>query len=154
MQASEDRRPRNESQWTRVLKKFEDVIILVLTGLLMIVVTIATAELAWLLVRDLASTRGLVLDVEEMFELFGFFLLILIGVELLTTLKVYSREGAIHMEVVLEVALIALAQKVIVLNIARAEGMSLLGLAALILALAAAWWWVHTARHRRSEPAG
>jgi uncharacterized membrane protein (DUF373 family) len=77
-----------------------------------------------------------------MFELFGFSLLILIGVELITTSNVYLRKGAVHVAVVLEVALIAMAQKVIVLDSARAGGLSLVGLAALILTLAGALWLV------------
>jgi uncharacterized membrane protein (DUF373 family) len=146
MEAPDDGRARGDRRWTRVLKGFERIIILVMTGLLMIVITISTVELGWLLLRDLASFRGLLIDVAEMFELFGFFLIILIGVELLSTLKVYVREGAVHMEVVLEVALIAIAQKVIVLDTTRAGPLSLLGLAALVLALAAAYWWVRSAR--------
>lgn len=134
--------------WARALKKFERGIVFTMTALLMMVVTIGTAELVWLLIKDLSSIRGLLLDADEMFELFGLFLLILIGVELLSTLKIYTQEGAIHMEVVLEVALIALAQKVIVLNTARVDALYLFGLAALILALAAAWWWARVARRR------
>jgi len=123
-----------------------------LMGLLMIVVSIATLELGWMLLRDLRSTRVLLLDVEEIFELFGLFLLVLIGVELLTTLKVYLRRGAIHGEVVLEVALIAVAQKVIVLDTSRTNAMSVFGTAALILSLAAAFWWVRSAWHRGLPP--
>ena len=84
--------------------------------------------------------------VEEMFELFGFFLLVLIGMELLTTLRAYVYERVIHAEVVLEVALIAIAQKVIVLDTSRASWATLLGLAALVLALAAAIWAVRFVR--------
>ncbi len=149
MQPPDDRSP-NGRAWARALKKFEHGIVFTMTALLMMIVTIGTAELVWLLIKDLSSIRGLLLDADEMFELFGFFLLILIGVELLSTLKIYTQEGAIHMEVVLEVALIALAQKVIVLNTSRVDALYLLGLAALILALAAAWWWARVARRKES----
>jgi uncharacterized membrane protein (DUF373 family) len=86
-----------------------------------------------------------------MLELFGFFLLVLIGVELLTTLKVHVTDGVVHVEVVLEVALIAVAQKVIVLDATRVDALSLLALAALVLTLAAAFWWVRIARSRGSS---
>jgi uncharacterized membrane protein (DUF373 family) len=148
MEASGDRGSRGTTLWTQVLRTFEHIIVLVLTGLLMVVVAVATGELAWLLLKDLLANRGLPLDVGEMFELFGFFLLILIGVELLTTLKVYVRDGAVHIEVVLEVAIIAIAQKVIVLDTARTGVLSLVGLAALLLALASAYWAVHVVRRR------
>jgi uncharacterized membrane protein (DUF373 family) len=133
-----------------VFRRFEQTIVFVMTGLLMIVVAVSTVEFGWLLLRDLESIRGRLLDVEQMFELFGYSLLILIGVELISTLNVYIREGAVHVEVVLEVALIAMAQKVIVLDSSRAGGLTLLGLSALILALAAAIWLVRAARIRRA----
>ena len=152
METTGGAKSRGEIRWARLIRDFERIVILGLTGLLMIVITVTTVELGWLLIRDLSSTGVLLLDVEELFELFGFFLLVLIGVELLTTLKAYIREGAIHMEVVLEVALIAVAQKIIVLDTSRADGLSLLGLAAMVLALAAAFWWVRAARSRTSGP--
>src|SRR5215468_7494240 len=90
--------------WARLLRVFERVIVVFLMVLLMIVTTLAAAELGWLLLRDLSSTRELLLDREELLQLFGFFLLVLVGVELLTALKVYVRSEMNHMEVMLEVA--------------------------------------------------
>jgi uncharacterized membrane protein (DUF373 family) len=128
------------------MARFERGVVLFLMLLLMIVTGIAALELGWLLIGDFATTRELVLDREELLQLFGFFLLVLVGVELLTALKVYVRSGMIHVEVVLEVALIAIAQKVIVLDASKASGVSLLGEAALILALAVAYWSVRGVR--------
>jgi uncharacterized membrane protein (DUF373 family) len=87
-------------------------------------------------------------DVEEMFEVFGLFLLVLIGVELLLSLKTYVSAGIVHVEVVLEVALIAVAQKIIVLDVHRAEALSLISLAAMVVALAIAYWLMRAARLR------
>ncbi|HVJ90666.1 MAG TPA: phosphate-starvation-inducible PsiE family protein, partial [Labilithrix sp.] len=63
----------------------------------------------------------------------------------------YLYERVIHVEVVLEVALIAVAQKVIVLDASRAGGTMLLGVAGVILALSVAFWAVRSARR---SPAG
>lgn len=141
-----------EDKVVQVIRTFEHGIVLALMGLLMVIVTLTTIDLAWLLVRDLRSIREMLLDVEEMLELFGFFLLVLVGMELLSTLKSYMYERVIHVEVVLEVALIALAQKVIILDTSRASGATMLGLSGLILALAAAFWGVRTARRGASAP--
>jgi uncharacterized membrane protein (DUF373 family) len=130
----------------RAIARFELVIVLILVGLLMVVVALSTLELGWLLLRDLSTRQRL--DVEEMLELFGFFVLVLIGLELITTLKAYMVAGVIHGEVVLEVALIAVAQKIIIFDASRASGTSVLGLAALILALAASFFLVRAARRR------
>jgi uncharacterized membrane protein (DUF373 family) len=142
-----------ESRWYRFVRGFERVVVKTLMALLMLIVAVATVELGWLLLRDVASIRVSILGVEEMFELFGFFLLVFIGVELLTTLKTYLVKGMIQGEVVLEVALIAVAQKVIVLDTTRANPLTLLALAALILALAAAFFWMRSgASEQRPAP--
>jgi uncharacterized membrane protein (DUF373 family) len=134
--------------WERALGRFERVIIFTLMALLMVIVAISTVELAWVLVRDLSSVGQMLFDVEEMFEVFGLFLLVLIGVELLLSLKTYVSAGIVHVEVVLEVALIAVAQKIIVLDVHRAEALSLISLAAMVVALAIAYWLMRAARLR------
>jgi uncharacterized membrane protein (DUF373 family) len=130
-----------------VVGRFEDIAVLLLMGLLMVVVAISTVELGWLLFKDLTTPGTLLVDVEEMLELFGFFLLVLVGLELLTTLKSYLYDRVIHVEVVLEVSLIAVAQKVIILD-TRTGGATLFGLAGLVMTLALAFWVVRIARRR------
>ncbi len=143
-------RPRlrypGEEKVNRVVRDFEHVVVLILMALLMVVVALTTVELAWLVGRDIVKGKGLLLDVEEMFEVFGYFLLVLIGMELLVTLKAFLYSRVIHVEVVLEVSLIAVAQKLIVLNTSAPGAGNLLGFAALILALAASFWLVRIAR--------
>jgi uncharacterized membrane protein (DUF373 family) len=129
----------------QVVRRFEDVVVLALMALLMVVVAISTGELGWLLLRGVTTPGKMPFDVEEMLDLFGFFLLVLVGLELLTTLKSYLYDRVIHVEVVLEVSLIAVAQKIIILD-TRSEGMTMLGLTGLILALAFAFWIVRIAR--------
>jgi uncharacterized membrane protein (DUF373 family) len=149
METARDTTPMVSDRWARMFKMVELVVVLFLMALLIVVVAISAVELAWLLFRDLSSVRVLVLDAEEMFELFGFFLFVLIGLELFTALKSHVLGGVFQVEVVLEVALIAIAQKLIILDTSRSTGTSLLGLAALVLALAGAFWLVHVARARR-----
>jgi uncharacterized membrane protein (DUF373 family) len=127
--------------------RFESVVVVFLMGLLMVVSGIATVELGWLLLKDLTTPGRMLVDVEEMLELFGFFLLVLVGLELLTTMKSYLYDRVIHVEVVLEVSLIAVAQKIIILD-TRAGGLTLLGLSGLVMALALAFWVVRIARRR------
>jgi uncharacterized membrane protein (DUF373 family) len=139
--------PRKD-RWTRFIGRFERVVILGLMSLLMMIVAVATVELGLLLFKDLSSARLLLLDMEETFDLFGFFLLVLMGLELISSLKSYIRFGVVRGDLVIEVALIAITQKIIILDTSRYGGMSLLGLAALILALAIAFWLVRTVYSR------
>jgi uncharacterized membrane protein (DUF373 family) len=133
------------------VKLFERAVAFALLVLLVVVVTLTTIELAGIVARDLSLAKNALLDADQLLELFGAFLLVMIGLELLTSLKDYVRHAAVRAELVLEVALIAVAQKVIILN-PRAGALAQLSLAALILALAGAFWWVRTARRRRRAP--
>ncbi len=132
-----------------LLRRFEQIIVVALVAMMMAVVALSTIELGWILLRDIYSHPVLFLEVEELLEIFGFFLLILIGVELLGTIKSYLQTSVVHVEVVLDVAIIALARKVIALDLQKYSGLSLLSLAALIAALAAAAHLQRSARGRR-----
>ena len=69
------------------------------------------------------------------------FLLVLIGVELLETLKAHLKKDVIHVRVVLEVALIAMARRVIIEEPNAVPSSTLFGIAALILALGIAFYF-------------
>jgi uncharacterized membrane protein (DUF373 family) len=132
----------------RVLKVFERVIVWVLVVMMMVVVALSTLELAWIVVQDIITPPILLLQVEELLEVFGFLLLILIGVELLETIKAYLRDSVVHVEIVLEVALIAIARKVIVLDFEKYDGLSVLAIAALVITLAGALFLKWRSRFR------
>jgi uncharacterized membrane protein (DUF373 family) len=84
--------------------------------------------------------------VQGLLEIFGYFLLVLIGVELLETLKAYVRKDVIHVRVVLEVALIAMARKVIIEEPNTVPGATLFGVAALIFSLGVAFYFERLAK--------
>ncbi|MGD9115193.1 MAG: phosphate-starvation-inducible PsiE family protein [Desulfobacterales bacterium] len=122
------------------LKIFEQVIVVSLIAMMVIVVVLATIELGWIIIRDIFTHPIILLEIDELLEIFGFFLLVLIGIELLETIKAYLATNVIHVEIVLEVALIAIARKVIILDIDKYESLTLVGIAALISAVALAFF--------------
>jgi uncharacterized membrane protein (DUF373 family) len=101
---------------------------------------LATLELGWVIIRDIITPPIILLEIDELLEIFGFFLLVLIGIELLETIKAYLMTHVVHVEIVLEVALIAIARKVIILDLEKYESLTLIGIAALISAVALAFW--------------
>ncbi|KPJ77334.1 MAG: phosphate-starvation-inducible E-like protein [Deltaproteobacteria bacterium SG8_13] len=127
---------------TEILKKFERFIVLALTGMMMVVVALATIDLGWIIIKDIITPPIVLMSIEELLEIFGFFLLVLIGLELLETIKAYLIDNVVHVEIVLEVALIAIARKVIIIDMEKYGNLTLVGIAALILALAAAYYAV------------
>lgn len=127
-----------------IFKKFEKAVVMTLAALLAATILFSTLELAVTLFRDLASPPLLMLEMNELLDIFGLFLLVLLGLELLETMKAYLRENVVHVEVVMIVAIIAIARKVIILDIKELHGTVLLGLAALLAALA--FGYVHIKR--------
>ncbi|MCG6892060.1 MAG: phosphate-starvation-inducible PsiE family protein [Desulfobacteraceae bacterium] len=124
------------------LKSFEHAVIRILIMLMAVVILISTIELGYIVIKDILSPPIFLLEIEELLDIFGFFLLILIGIELLETIKAYLVEKVVHSEVVLEVALIAIARKVIILDLKEYDSVTVIGIAALILSIAAAYYIV------------
>lgn len=81
-----------------------------------------------------------------MLELFGQFLLVLIGIELLHSMRIYIMRRVIHLEAVLIVALIAMARKIVVLDPKEVAEGTLLGIAAIVLALTLGYYLVRRSR--------
>ncbi len=113
-------------------------IVIALMLLMLAVVAFATIELGLMLFQRLVDpVQGmLLLEIDELLDLFGFFLLILIGIELLDTIGMYLEGDTIHAEIVLLVALIAIARKLVVFDLKEHEPATLIGLAVVILSLA------------------
>lgn len=127
---------------SELLKKFERAVILALIFMMIIVVLISTLELGYIIIQDIISPPVFWLEIDELLDIFGFFLLILIGVELLETIKAYLAEKVVHSEIVLEVALIAITRKVIILDVKAYSGLTIVGIAALIVAIAIAYFFL------------
>ncbi|HEX4048690.1 MAG TPA: phosphate-starvation-inducible PsiE family protein [Elusimicrobiota bacterium] len=140
------------------LKVFERIVVGILAALISLVILLATAALGIDLFKDiLFKSPRFLIGVDELLGIFGQFLIILLGFELLETVKAHLRDDVIHVEVVLIVALIALARKVILIEAGELNGSSMAGLGVLILSIAAAYRLVIRglrARLRRPEPKG
>lgn len=86
------------------------------------------------------------LDISELLDIFGFFMLVLIGVELLESVKTYLSKNVVPVEVVFTVALIAIARKIIILDVKELSSFTLLGLASIIVALSVGYYLLKRSR--------
>lgn len=127
------------------VQKFERYIYLVLIALLMIVVVFSVIELAYTMFIGLWTVSWLQLENHELLDLLGYFLLVLIVVELLDTIKVYIQKNEIHVEVIVLLAIIAVARKVIILDPTKIDFILLIGLGVLFISLAAGYYLIKRA---------
>ena len=130
--------PRMES----LLKRLERTLLVILTGMMAIVLVLATAELGYVLIVDMLRPPLFMLEIDQLLEIFGLFLLVLIGIELLDTMKAYMVEKVVHVEIVFAVALIAVARKVIVLDVAKYPSLTLMAIGVIILALSIGYYLI------------
>jgi len=127
----------------QIIKKFQKIIILVLVVLMAVVLFLSTIELAWVIIKDIITPPIFILDIDELLEIFGLFMLVLIGIELLDTIaKTYLEESVDHAQIVMAVAIIAIARKVIILDVKDLSGLALVGIAAIILALSIGYYLI------------
>jgi uncharacterized membrane protein (DUF373 family) len=123
-----------------IIHKFEWFIVLALLLMMMLALLASTVELAIILVEQLLAPPWLLLDVKEMLTVFAFFLMVLIGLELVETIKMYLDENVFHVEVVILVAIIAVARKIIIIDYGAVSYEILLSIAALMIALSAGYF--------------
>ena len=110
-----------------------------------IVLVIASIEVGVIIVSKFSNpieTNGIIIDINGLLEIFGFFLTVLIGFELFETVKLYLKENVFHGEVILLVSLIAVARKVIVIDYSKEDPLTLFAIAALIVAISIGYYLI------------
>ncbi|MCH8336932.1 MAG: phosphate-starvation-inducible PsiE family protein [Proteobacteria bacterium] len=113
-----------------------------LLGLMAIIVVSATAEVAYVVATNILEPPGFFIGVEDLFQIFGLFLMVLIGLELMTSIRDYLRDSRIHAELMLLVAMTAVTRKVVIMDAKEIDPMILFGIGFMIIALAIGYFLV------------
>jgi uncharacterized membrane protein (DUF373 family) len=122
--------------------KAERYIAIALLVLMGIVVAAATVEVAYEVVTGLIDPPGFFLGVTELFDVFGLFLMVLIGLELMTSIHMYLDDHKIHAEMMFLVALTAVTRKIVILDTGKTEPMVAFGIGFLVITLAAGYYLI------------
>lgn len=140
----------------KLFKTYEKFMIHILMGMMAIAIGLGTLDLGWEIFQDIMAPPILLIDADQLLDIFSLFMLVIIGIELLETImKTYLVEGKPHFEVVLSVAIIAIARKVIVLDLKKLDSLSLFGIAAIILSLTIGYYFMrrsHLEEIQKIEP--
>jgi uncharacterized membrane protein (DUF373 family) len=121
---------------------FHKAITFTLTALMGLVIFLATSELVYIIAHDILSPPLIILEIDELLDIFGYILLVLIGLELRETLRIYLIESALNVQVVLIVAMIAIARKIIILDYHNIDSLTLIGIGFTILSLSIGYYLV------------
>ena len=116
------------------------MIVLILIAIADLVIFIINKLLAWNF-NDPSFNKNL-------FTAFGLFLNILIALEILENNTDYLRKSVIHVELVIATSLIAVARKIIILDLKNTEGLKVIGLGVAVLSLSISYWIIRRNHHR------
>jgi uncharacterized membrane protein (DUF373 family) len=121
------------------VKRLEHWVALVLCGMVCVIVVLATVELGIGIVRDIATPPVLFPGIDKLLDLFGQVLLVVMGIELVETMRVLASEGVARVDVVIGAAAVALARRVVVLEPGHVSTGTFFAVAAMFAALAIAY---------------
>lgn len=129
------------------LRRLKTLLISALSVMMAIVLLLSTIELGWVIAKDIITPPYLLLDINELLEIFGLFMLVIIGVELLESImKTYLSERVDHVQIVMAVAMIAISRKVIILDVKEVSSLTLIGIGVIIAALSTGYFLIRRRR--------
>ena len=139
------RRARAEWMLLTFYERFEQVVILILTGLIALVVVFAVWNLALKIFHAVLAPQGFDPTDYSVFQaIFGAIFTVIIALEFKRSLLVVAerKESIVQVRTVILIALLAIVRKLIILDLTSTDALQLFALAAAILALGAVYWLV------------
>lgn len=123
-----------DDNFLRLIGSIENLVSKVLSLAMVTVILVAVFDLVIFLVRELFS-EPVGFFSATLINIFGLFLNILIALEILENITAYLQKHVIQVELVIVTSLIAVARKLIILDLEKTSGIELIGLAIAVLAL-------------------
>jgi len=120
----------------KYLKYLQRFIIIILLFIMSLILLLAIFDLGFFIFKNIFQGEFGQFSFTSLNELFSMFLVILIGVELLEAVKAFLQKEIIHVEIVVLVAIIAIARKVIIWDFSNVNSWETISLAAMLLSLA------------------
>lgn len=126
----------------------ENIVSKFLSIALIIVIFVSLYDLMLVLITDLFIEPVGFFN-KTLIEIFGFFLNILIALELLENITVYLRKHIVQLELVLTTALIAVARKIIIFDPNKYQKIDLIALGIAIVCLALSYFLIRYSNNEK-----
>lgn len=131
-----------DSNFLGFLGRVETWVSKLLSIMMLIVIFLAVFQLGRFLIVELTSISAHDYSTKVLFTIFGLFLNVLIAFEILENITAYLKKHVIQVELVIVTSLIAVARKIIILDLEKTAGIDLIALATAIFALSISYWIV------------
>jgi len=129
----------------KVIKYLERFLIGGILTVMSVILILAFIDIVLTIKDEILATPMFNIDANELMNLFSLFLVLLIGLELLETVKAYLKDDIVHVEFIILVAIIAIARKVIVWDFNKYSTHELLSLAAMMMVLGVTYFLIKKA---------
>jgi len=106
---------------------------------MIIVIVSGVVDVAWTIYQKFASEPHFILTINDILMTFGAFMVVLFAIEIFQNIILYLRDDVIHVKIVLAIALMAIARKVIIPDYDELEPMYVF----VIVATDIVYWFVH-----------
>jgi len=123
-----------DQNFMHIIENIEVLVSKVLSLLMVVVILVAIGDLAVFIFKELFTAPYGKFNT-TLYKLFGLFLNILIALEILENITAYLRKHVFQVELVIVTSLIAVARKIIILDLEKIGGIDIIGLGIAILAL-------------------
>ncbi len=137
------------------LDRVEGLVSKLLSIAMVLVILVSVYDLTIFLFRDFlipeVTTPAFGSFSVNLFRVFGLFLNVLIALEILENITAYLRKHVVQVELVIVTSLIAVARKIIILDLEKKTAMDLIALGVAILALSGSYWIIRNV-HRKQTP--
>lgn len=114
----------------------------ILAVLMVLVILMGVVDVAWTVYQKIITPPKYILTISDLLASFGAFMTVLIAIEIFVNIAVYLRDDVIHVKIVMATAMMAVARKVIILDIKELTPPYLWGVASLMVAVSAGYWLV------------
>lgn len=127
----------------KYVNAFQTLVIKTIIVLMVVVILSSTLEVGWIILRGLITPPFFFLNVEKVLDIFGLFFLVIIGIELLETIKMIITESTMNVGVIILVGITAIVRKVIIIDLKTTAPLFLMGLGVLVFSLAGAYYLIN-----------
>ncbi|MDZ7964704.1 MAG: phosphate-starvation-inducible PsiE family protein [Nostoc sp. DedSLP03] len=124
----------SDRNFMHVIENIEVLVSKVLSIFMVIVILVTIGDLGIFIFKELFAVPYGKFN-STLYKIFGLFLNILIALEILENITAYLRRHVFQVELVIVTSLIAVARKIIILDLEKVPGIDIIGLGIAILAL-------------------
>jgi len=110
--------------------------------LMTMVIVYGVIDVTGMVLQQIYQKPFLLMQMDDLMELFGAFLAVLIAIEVFANISVYLRKDVIPVRIAMATALMAVARKVIILDTKGSSPEAVFGIAAVVLAMSIGYWLV------------